>query len=128
MGKCLMITTRRETDYVLNRVEGSVTIRELLEYAQRNVDTWVSDPVLWDLSNSTMTEDASDYEAIRATVGNVHKMAEKRRGRKTAFVAPDPLAYGMLRMAIAIVEVHEARLVASVFRDMEAAIAWLKQA
>ena len=34
-----MITTIRETDYVRNKVDGQVTIRELLEYAQSNVET-----------------------------------------------------------------------------------------
>ena len=93
-----MITTNRETDYVLNKVDGHVTIKELLEYAQCNVDKWLSDPVLWDLSNATMVEEKSDYKAIQSIVENIHTLAEKRKGRKTVFVAPEPLAYGMLTM------------------------------
>ena len=122
-----MITTSRETDYVHNKVNGRVTIKELLDYAQCNVDKWLSDPVLWDLSNATMVEDKSDYIAINSTVKNIHILAEKRKGRKTAFVAPEPLAYGMLRMAITIVECTEKRIVASVFADIEAAEAWMKE-
>ena len=121
-----MITTIRKTDYVRNKVEGRTTIRELLEYAQRNVDTWLRDPVLWDLTNATMCEDQSDYRAIQAIVGNIHQLAEKRKGMKTTFVAPDPLSYGMLRMATTIVECVESRIVASVFADMASAHAWLK--
>jgi len=58
-----MITALRETDYVLNRVSGHVTIKDLLDYAQSNVDKWTLDPVLWDLSDATMREDKSDYSA-----------------------------------------------------------------
>ena len=123
-----MITTSHRKDYVLNKVDGSVTIRELLDYAQSHVDTWLSDPVLWDLSNGSLTEDSSDYAAVGAMVRNIHDMVEKRKGRRTAFVAPDPFTYGMLRMAITIVECYESRLVAAVFSEMEAAYAWLKEA
>ena len=123
-----MITTLFEDGYVVNRVGGNITIRELLNYAQNNVASWVSEPVLWDLSNSTMTEDASDYAAIRAIVGNIHQLVEKRKGRKTAFVAPDPLTYGMLRMAITIVECYQSHSIASIFSDIETAYAWLKEA
>jgi len=123
-----MITTSRETDYVLNKVDGPVTIQELLGYAQCNVDTWLSDPVLWDLSNATMAEEKSDHEGVRAIVSNIHHLAEKRKGRKTTFVAPDLFIYGMLRMAITIVDCYECRLVASVFADIRAAEAWLKEA
>jgi hypothetical protein len=120
-----MIITSYDTNHVLNKVNGRVTIKELLDFAQSNVDKWVSDPVLWDLSNATMIEDKSDYLAIKSTVGNIHKLVEKRKGRKTAFVAPEPLAYGMLRMAITIVDCTEERLVASVFTDIKRAKAWL---
>jgi hypothetical protein len=68
-----MITTNRKSDYVLNTVEGAVTIRELLGYAQQNVDTWLSDPVLWDLTNATLKEDKSDYAAIRRIVSGTHQ-------------------------------------------------------
>jgi hypothetical protein len=122
-----MITTSRTPDYVLNKVDGPVTIQELLAYAQKNVDAWLSDPVLWDLSNGNMTEDSSDYAAVQATVRNIHELAERRKGKKTAFLAPDPLSYGMLRMAITIVDCVESRLVASVFTDIEEAKAWLKE-
>ena len=122
-----MITTSRTSDYVLNKVDGHVTIHELLEYAERNVDAWLSDPVLWDLTDATMAEDKSDYHAIQSVVANIHALAEKRKGKKTTFVAPDPLSYGMLRMALTIVECIESRLVASVHSDIGAAEAWLKE-
>ena len=121
-----MITTHREIDYVRNVVRGRITVRELLEYAQRNVDMWISDPVLWDLTNATISEDDSDYDSVRGVVANIHDLAEKRKGQKTTFVAPDPFTYGMLRMAITIVDCTESRLVASVFSDKPAAEAWLK--
>jgi hypothetical protein len=121
-----MITTHREADYVRNEVPGQTTIRELLEYAQRNVDKWVSDPVLWDLTDAMISQDDSDYDTVRSVVANIHDLAEKRKGQKTTFVAPDPFTYGMLRMAITIVDCTESRLVASVFSDKPAAEAWLK--
>ena len=123
-----MITTSRETDYVVNKVVGRVTIQELLEYAQQHVDVWLSDPVLWDLTEAKMAADESDYKAVNHILSNIHDLAESRRGKKTAFFAPDPLAYGMLRMAITIVECSEYRLVASVFTDLDLAISWLKEA
>jgi hypothetical protein len=89
---------------VRNEVRGDITIRELLEYAQRNVDVWLSDPVLWDLRHASVAQDDSDFPAIRGVVGNIHDLAEKREGRRTVFVAPDPATYGMLRMAITVVE------------------------
>jgi hypothetical protein len=120
-----MITTSRETDYVLNKVDGQVTIKELLDYAQSNVDTWISDPVLWDLTNAAMKEDKSDFAAVQSMVSNISSMVEKRSGSKTTFVVPDPFTYGMLRMAITIVECNESRFIASVFNDIESAEAWL---
>jgi hypothetical protein len=123
-----MIATSRETDYVLNKIDGYVTIKELLDYARCNVDIWLSDPVLWDLSNATMLEDTSDHETVGAIVGNISSLVEKRKGEKTAFVAPDPYTYGMLRMAITIVEINEGCSVATVFADIEEARAWLKEA
>ncbi|MHC4248604.1 MAG: hypothetical protein ACYS9X_05690 [Planctomycetota bacterium] len=123
-----MIVTSREEGYVLNKIEGDVTIRELLEYAQRNVDTWVSDPVLWDLSASSMNLDSSDFEAMRAAVESINGMVEKRRGKRTAFLASDPYSRGMLRMAIWIVECSASDSVASVFADIDEARAWLQGA
>ena len=104
-----------------------MTIKELLEYAQHNLDTWISDPVLWDLSNATMTEEKSDHAAVTSLVNNIHSMVEKRRGEKTIFVAPDPFTYGMLRMAISIVEWKESCFIASVFADIKEAKIWLKE-
>ena len=123
-----MITTSREADYVINKIDGHVTIKELLDYAQFNVDIWLSYPVLWDLSNATMREEDTDYEAVRAIVGNISSLVEKRKGKKTTFVASDPFTYGMLRMAITIVESKEHCDVASVYSDIEEAKAWLKEA
>ncbi len=54
-----MITTIRETDYVLNKVDGSVSIKKILDYAQCNVGKWLSDPVLFDLSNATISPNRS---------------------------------------------------------------------
>jgi hypothetical protein len=122
-----MIRTVRKPEYVINEVSGNVTLRELLEYAQQNVDEWISDSVLWDLSPSTMSEDSSDYPAVSSLVGNIHHLAEKRKGRKTVFLAPEPLAYGMLRMALMIVESIEARMVAAVFQTREEAEGWLRE-
>jgi hypothetical protein len=122
-----MITTSHDTDYMLNKVEGNVTIRELLGFAQANVDTWLSRPVLWDLTDATLKEDKSDHDAIRGIVSKSHNLVNKRKGEKTVFVAPDSCSYGMLRMAIALVEIKVDWIVASVFYDIESAEAWLKE-
>ena len=123
-----MITTTRKKNYVLNKVDGDVTIRQLVDYAQRNVDTWVSEPVLWDLSDSDMIVDRTDFDAVGTSVGNIGEMVKKRRGKRTAFLAPDPYSCGMLRMAIWITESSVSHRVASVFTDVEAARAWLEGA
>jgi len=121
-----MITTVREFDFVRNEVEGQVTVKELLDYAQENVDGWLSDPVLWDLSHGSLADDPSDYEAVRATVSNAHDLTELRSNARTAFLAPDNSTYGMIKTAIAIVEKSQSQAVASVFRDSQTAIAWLR--
>lgn len=123
-----MITTSREPNYVLNKVEGNVTLQELLEFARCNIDTWLSEPVLWDLSDATLNEDKSDYQEVRNIVSRASNLAQMRKGSKTVFVAPDPSSYGMLRMAIAIVETSVSWPVAFVFYDLESAEAWLKKA
>jgi hypothetical protein len=120
-----MITTIRENEYVVNKVVGDITIGDLVECAQNNTEIWLSDPVLWDLSKARMKSDNSDYAAVSAVVSNIHEMAEKRKGKRTAFFAPEPFSFGMLRMAITIVEYSESRLVASVFKNIDAAMAWL---
>lgn len=120
-----MITTSRENDYVLNKVVGNVTIKDLVEYAQKNMEIWLSDPVLWDLSEANMKEEESDYAAVQFIVRSIHDMAEKRKGRRTVFFTPDPFSFGMLRKEIAIVECCESRLVASVFNDIKTAKTWL---
>ena len=121
-----MITTSRTADYVLNKVEGQVTIQELLEYAQRGVTTWRTDPVLWDLTDATLAQDATDYETARGVIGDIHEMVEQRKGTNTVFVAPDPCTYGMLRMAITIVECRESKFIAGVCHDLGTAEVWLK--
>jgi hypothetical protein len=121
-----MITTVREFDFVRNEVEGQVTVKELLDYAQENVDGWISDPVLWDLSHGSLADDPSDYEMVHATVVNAHDLAVLRRHARTAFLAPDNSTYGMLKTAITIVEKTQDYAVASVFRDSQTAIAWLR--
>jgi len=120
-----MITTHRENHYIRNEVRGTVTIRELLEYARHNVDAWISDPVLWDLTHAAVAEDDSDYDTIRAMIGKIHDLAEKRKGQRTTFVAPDPYTYGVLRTSLTIVKCVESRPVASIFSDIREAEAWL---
>ena len=110
-----------------NKVDGHVTIKELLEYAQCNVDIWLSDPVLWDLSNATLRDDKSDHAAVRSIVSNISSLVDKRKGGKTTFVAPDPLTYGMLRMAITTAECNESHFIASIYSDIKEAEAWLKE-
>jgi hypothetical protein len=122
-----MITTTRENHYVLNKVVGKVTIKELVDYAQNNFNIWVSDPVLWDMSGGRISEEESDYSSVKNIVANIHTMAEMRKGKKTAFFAPDPFSYGMLRMALGIVECFESRMVASVFKEIDAAKEWVME-
>jgi hypothetical protein len=120
-----MITTTREKGYVMNKVVGNVTIMELVEYAQNNLEIWLTEPVLWDLSRAKMNDDKSDYVAVNNIVRDIHEMAEKRKGKRTVFCAPDPLSFGMLRMAITIVESFESRFIASVYNDINEAKSWL---
>lgn len=121
-----MITICKEADYVRIEVTGEVTIRELLEYAQTNVKEWLLDTVIWDLSEGRIAKVDTDYEAVSGIVSNIHDLVEKRKDQETIFVAPDLFSYGMLRMAIMIVEVVESCSVASVFTSMEEAKASLR--
>lgn len=121
-----MITLCKEADYVRIEVTGEVTIRELLEYAQTNVKEWLLDTVIWDLSEGRIAKVESDYDAVSGIVSNIHDLVEARKGQETIFVAPDLFSYGMLRMAIMIVEVVESTSVASVFTSMEEAKASLR--
>ena len=121
-----MISSSRETDYVRIEVTGEVTIRELLEYAQTNFNEWILDTVIWDLSEGRIAKVESDYDAVSGIVSNIHDLVEIRKDQDTIFVAPDLFSYGMLRMAIMIVEVVESISVASIFTSMEEAKGWLK--
>jgi hypothetical protein len=77
------------------------------------------------MSDAQITEDESDYQSVKNIVKNIHGMAESRKGKKTAFYAVDPFSYGMLRMAITIVECVESHPVASVFNEKDAAKKWI---
>ncbi len=121
-----MITTKKSTDHVIIEITGQVTIRELLEYAQTHVDEWFNQPVIWDLTEGRIDSSESDYPTVRAIVSNINELVEKRKGKGTVFVAPDPLSYGMLRMAIMIVEATEFHFIAFVCRSMEEAEEWLR--
>ena len=84
------------------------------------------DTVIWDLSEGRIAKVESDYDAVSGIVSNIHDLVEIRKDQDTIFVAPDLFSYGMLRMAIMIVEVVESTSVASIFTSMEEAKGWLK--
>jgi hypothetical protein len=103
-------------------VEEPWAARELTEIADQMRDDPAfgpSTPVIVDFRNITSIPSTAEIEAVAAYFGH----QDERRGVRRALVASADLHYGMARIAAAHSESHG--LEVQVFRDLDAALAWL---
>ena len=63
-------------------------------------------------------------EEIRSTVSQLQNLNQYRRGRKTALVCPQDLAFGMMRMFQIMVE-DKVEVQVNVFRSVDEGMEWI---
>jgi hypothetical protein len=120
-----MITTDvdRERDLTVYTVTGKVVDREA---AFALLAAWESSPTLnslWDLRNANADQVGPDE--VRWIGSTIAKHGAIRKGGKAAVVAPREIEHFLGSLGKSAFEQENPAYQAAVFRDMEAALAWL---
>jgi hypothetical protein len=98
----------------------------MMEYVRDNIHRWERGPLVWDLSQASLTIETGPIDRIRQQLSKSKDLAERRSNQRTAFVAPDDYAYGMFRVYCVFAEMLKYPLEMSVFRSLAEAKAWAK--
>ncbi len=119
------ITTTSENGIMINRFSGKITAEDIMNYVRKNVDHWISKPLIWDFSKANFSEISTDE--WRSILNKIGLLSMKRKGEKTALVSSKDLPFGMLRMFGILAENAELAIKFNSFRDIEEAKKWLKE-
>ena len=115
-----------EENLTIFNLNGPVTKEEVVEslkdyYAKGPVSKYV----LWDLTRAELQHiEGEDIQKIAHVASTT---VADREGGKAAFVAPDDLAYGLCRIYQTKVDYMLASVQLKVFRDLDAARAWIAE-
>lgn len=90
------ITTATDGQIVINTALGDVTFDELAEYLEKNFESWIGKPVIWEVGKMTFRDISS--EELRRFVTKMKPLSKKKKGEKAALVSAEGLPYGMMRM------------------------------
>lgn len=112
-----------QQNYTLQECTGLVTNKELLDTAQSFFGGSHTRYVIWDFSVAQMINISP--ETIQKLVAIWLKQKARRRGGKTAVVAPADLEYSFSNILDTISELNEAPFETRVFRSLEDAKQWL---
>jgi hypothetical protein len=110
----------------INTAQGTYTFTDMMEYVRDNIHRWERGPLVWDLSQASLTIETGPIDRIRQQLSKSKDLAERRSNQRTAFVAPDDYAYGMFRVYCVFAEMLKYPLEMSVFRSLAEAKAWAK--
>lgn len=107
-------------------VEGSVTSDEIVSTIRNFYEKGpVTRDVLWDVSQADLL--GVDADDIRRISQVPLQSPDRRKGGKTAIVAPADLAYGLSRMYQSSSKTQELPFTVKVFRDTDKAKEWLAE-
>jgi hypothetical protein len=119
------ITTTFDEDTIINIADGMTNFRDIAEYIKENVETWIGRPVIWDLSDMDFAKVTS--AELAEFVRDFKSLSEKKRGEKTAVVAPEDLSYGMMRVFQVFAEMRALAIQLKVFRTIDEAKKWISE-
>ena len=109
-----------------NTAEGTYTFKDIIVYVRDNIHRWEQSPLVWDLTKFNLSVDAEPGDMIRDQLSKSMDLAERRWGKRTAFVAKQDYEYGMFRMYCALSECLKYPLEMKAFRSLAEAQAWVK--
>ena len=114
-----------ENKIIINSVVGEVNFDKIAEYISENIESWISKPVIWDMSKADLSTVPSDQ--LRSFLQKMQSLSKKKSGEKTAIVAPQDMEYGMMRMFEIFAENESFEMELRVFRTIEEAKQWLPE-
>lgn len=113
------ISFKVEDQGIINSVKGQVGFEDISEFITANIDKWIGKSVIWDLSemdfNHVMNVEIRNFAHVLSDI------SLKRKGQMTAFVAPQDLQYGMMRMLETFVELESIEIDLHICRALEEA-------
>lgn len=116
------ITTKTEDGVNIVIITGKVGFDTIEKLIVDNLDSWVGAPDLWDLTGMDFSEVSSDK--VRTFTYRMLGSLKDQVG-KTAFVAPEDVQFGMVRVFKAFAENVKIKVHFEVFRRLEDAKKWL---
>jgi hypothetical protein len=121
----MSIETTRDADRNLTThvVIGSVSEKEMHGVLEDFYDRQPTALVLWDMSQAELAHVTA--EMLAKFVCRAAELGVRRRGGRTAVVAPDDLQYGLGRMSETLAEIESAPFSFRVFRSRQDAMQWL---
>jgi hypothetical protein len=120
----LSISSVNETGIIINSVEESDTLDDIIGYITQHVAEWSSHQVLWDLT--LLDFNVINSESIRSLIQKGLSLSEKRTGLKTALLVDNDLGFGMMRM-LQILSEERLKIEFGVFRGKDEALEWLNE-
>ncbi|HUL29981.1 MAG TPA: hypothetical protein VLZ03_05950 [Thermodesulfobacteriota bacterium] len=117
-------TTRdQERNLTVHVVTGPVSEQEMYGTLEEFYKREPTALLLWDLSKADLSWVTPNM--LQRFVRKAVKLGARRRGGRTAVVAPEDLQYGLGRMTEAFVESESAPFSFHVFRSRQDALSWL---
>ena len=113
-----------QKDLTIVTVEGSVTADQVREHIVSFLTSEPTRLVLWDLRRGSLAAISSQSIQMIVSAGAPH--AHRRQGGRTAIVSSRDLDFGLSRMFQTIAELEHVPFEIRVFRDLNAAMAWLR--
>lgn len=117
-------TLQQEPNLTIHTVTGTLAPLELGEWIAAYNQAGATLKTLWDMRDCVMEGFASVNVAGAAAATAI--FLDQDFQRRTAWVSDKPATYGILRVIVAHSDKH-APVEASVFTDVESAIAWLDE-
>ena len=118
----MSITSKNEAGVVINSVEDSDTLNDILDYVPQHIDTWGNRQILWDFT--LLNFESIDEDSIRSMIRRGKLLSEKRPGLKSAILVNSDLGFGMMRM-LGFLSFERLKFEIQVFRKKEKALQWL---
>jgi hypothetical protein len=116
-------TVDKPNDLTIHKCSGVLTEQKLLDKIQTFYDSNPTLYTLWDFSHAATN--SISQEAVRKMLALVQRVGPRRRGGKTAVVAPKDLEYGMARMFQLMSDDTDFPFEIKVFRYFGEASQWL---
>jgi hypothetical protein len=120
-----IVTINSDLDLTTLTTVGLITSDEIKSQIRKFYAGLVTKNVLWDLAAADLS--AVSTQNIREIVFLTTKHSSSRPGGKTAILISRDLEYGIGRMFAVLKEVEKSQVLHETFRDMTAALDWLRK-